>query len=175
MDMATVEMVSVEEYLATSYRPDCDFIDGVVEERNLGQKDHARLQFHIPTWFWIRRKTLFLRAFPELRIRVAFDRYRVPDVSVVRLPEPDEQVLTSPPYITIEVLSPEDTLAKLQQRLDDYLNMGVPNVWVIDPALKRGWRATSDGLFEAKDGILRTSDLHVEMPLADLFVEDLDA
>ena len=173
--MATVEMVSVEEYLATSYRPDCDFIDGVVEKRNLGQRDHALIQSQIPIWFWARRKALGLHAVTEWRILVAVGRYRVPDVCVVRLPVPREQVLTSPPYITIEVLSPEDTLAKLQQRLDDYLNMGVPNIWVIDAALKRGWRATSDGLFEAKDGILRTSDLHVEMPLADLFVEDLDA
>ena len=32
--MATRTLVSVEEYLATSYRPDCDYVDGKVVERN---------------------------------------------------------------------------------------------------------------------------------------------
>jgi len=36
--------VSVEQYLATSYRPECDYVDGAVEERNLGEKEHAILQ-----------------------------------------------------------------------------------------------------------------------------------
>ncbi len=37
-------LISVEEYLATSYRPDCDYVDGEVVERNLGEWDHSRLQ-----------------------------------------------------------------------------------------------------------------------------------
>jgi len=37
-------MISVQEYLATSYRPDCDYVDGRVEERNLGEYNHAKLQ-----------------------------------------------------------------------------------------------------------------------------------
>ena len=44
-DMATApQLVGVEEYLSTVYRPDCDYLDGVVVERNLGQFDHADLQ-----------------------------------------------------------------------------------------------------------------------------------
>ena len=41
--MASGSLVSVREYLSTSYRPDCDYIDGVVLERNVGEKDHSRL------------------------------------------------------------------------------------------------------------------------------------
>ena len=33
----------MEEYLATSYRPDCDYVDGEIEERNLGEKEHSIL------------------------------------------------------------------------------------------------------------------------------------
>jgi hypothetical protein len=37
-------LVSMEEYLSSSYEPDCDYVDGVLEERNLGEYDHGNLQ-----------------------------------------------------------------------------------------------------------------------------------
>jgi Uma2 family endonuclease len=40
-------LLSVEEYLASSYEPDCDYIDGHLEERNLGEWAHANLQLRI--------------------------------------------------------------------------------------------------------------------------------
>jgi Uma2 family endonuclease len=167
--MSTATLVSLEEYLTTTYRPDCDYVDGVLVERNVGQKDHGKLQFQVLTWFWNRRAPLGLTVFPEQRIKVSARRFRIPDVCVVTLPEPDEQIFTQPPYICIEILSPEDTFPKLQERFDDYLAMGVPNVWVLDPASRRGWRATREGHLEALDGVLKTSDGRVEMPIADLF------
>ena len=72
-------------------------------------------------WFRDRRRSLRLTAFTELRIRVGPTRYRIPDVCVVTLPAPDEQIFTQPPYICIEILSPGDTFPKLQDRFDDYL------------------------------------------------------
>ena len=42
--MRTAALVSLEEYLATSYHPDCDYVDGMLTERNVGQKDHSKLQ-----------------------------------------------------------------------------------------------------------------------------------
>jgi hypothetical protein len=44
--------------------------------------------------------------------------------------------------------------------------MGVQNIWVIDPHLRRGYRYTTDGLLEAKDGILRSSNPEIFVPLA---------
>ena len=41
MATATPLPISTSEYLRTSYRPDCDYVDGVIEERNLGELDHA--------------------------------------------------------------------------------------------------------------------------------------
>ena len=168
--MSTATLVSVEEYLATTWRPDCDYVDGEVLERNLGQMDHSSLQGELLAWFRERRSALNLRAFVELRTRTGPQRFRIPDVAVVRLPWVKEQILTRPPYICIEVLSPDDTLSRLQQRFDDYLAMGVENVWVIDPESRRAWRITPEGHLEARDGVLRTTDGHVEMPVADLFV-----
>ena len=36
--------VSVEEYLKTVYEPDCEYVDGVVEERNLGERAQRRTE-----------------------------------------------------------------------------------------------------------------------------------
>jgi Uma2 family endonuclease len=169
MSMSTSTLVSVQEYLATSYRPDCDFEDGVLVERNVGQKDHSRLQRRIVMWFGARIDNLNLEPFPEQRVKVSANRFRIPDVSVVVLPEPQEQVFVDPPYICVEILSPDDSFPKMQQRFDDYLNMGVTNIWVLDPSTRRGWSITRQGHLEALDGVLRTNDGRVEMPIADLF------
>jgi|SRR5665213_1943860 len=169
--MSTAALVSLQEYLTTSYRPDCDYVDGVLLERNVGQQDHSKLQGEVFAFFRSRRKELRLSAFVEQRIRVQQRRYRIPDVCVVLLPEPEEQIFTTPPYICIEILSPEDTFPRLQERFDDYLAMGVTNLWVLDPSMRRGWSITREGHFEALDGILRTSDGRVEMPIAELFAQ----
>jgi Uma2 family endonuclease len=170
--MGTATLISEEEYLSTSYRPDCDFIEGELIERNLGTKDHNNVQGEIYGWFRDRRRRLGLKAIVEQRMCIAADRYRIPDVCVVQLPEPDEQVFTRPPYLCVEVLSPDDSFPKLQARLDDYLSFGVPNIWVIDPASRRGWVITREGHLEALDGVMRTSDDLVALTVADLFPSD---
>src|SRR5271170_3244253 len=103
--MSTAALVSLQEYLTTTYRPDCDYVDGVLVGRNVGQKDHSKLQGEAFAFFRSRRQELRLAAFVEQRIRVSARRFRIPDVCVVPLPEPDEQIFTQPPYICIEILS----------------------------------------------------------------------
>jgi Uma2 family endonuclease len=66
-------------------------------------------------------------------------------------------------------LSPEDTFPRLQDRFDDYLAMGVPNIWVLDPVSRRAWSIVRAGHFEALDGVLRTTDGRVGMAIEDLF------
>ena len=48
--MAAAVQISVAEYLNTSYRPDCDYVDGEVRERNLGELDHSSTQSEIIVW-----------------------------------------------------------------------------------------------------------------------------
>lgn len=38
---ATPLLIPVEEYLSTAYRPDCDYVDGEVLERNVGETPHS--------------------------------------------------------------------------------------------------------------------------------------
>lgn len=168
--MSVGTLFSVEEYLRTSFRPDCDFVDGEVVERNVGKRKHGYAQGEITAWFIQRKSTLLLQAIPELRLRVAANRVRIPDVTVVEIPIPDEDVFTTPPYLCVEVMSPDDTINGMQDRIDDYLQFGAPNVWVIDPAKHRGWRVTAEGWATATDGIMRTSDGRVAMPLSDVLL-----
>jgi len=98
-------LISVEEYLATSYRPDCDFVDGHLEERNVGEWDHSSLQAAVAAFFFVRRKKWGISVATELRVQVRPNRYRIPDICVV-VGEPGEQILTRPPLLCIEILSP---------------------------------------------------------------------
>jgi Uma2 family endonuclease len=163
-------LISVDEYLRTAYDSDCDFIDGEVLERHVGEKKHGFAQLHIGAWFVSRRDTLRLEAFIELRTRISASRIRIPDVVVCEFPVPGEEVFTTPPYLCIEVMSPDDTVAAMQDRLDDYLQFGVPNVWVVDPWRHRGWHVTAEGWAVAADRIMRTSDGRVAMPLGDVLL-----
>jgi Uma2 family endonuclease len=168
--MATRTLISVEEYLTTSYRPDCDYVDGEVVERNLGEWDHSSLQGRILVYLWNRYYKDGVRVAPEQRVQVKPARFRIPDVCVV-LREPGEKILTKPPFICIEVLSPEDRMSRVRQRITDYLEMGVPYVWVLDPETKQAYTATpTEGLRELKTGILKTENPALEVPLSEIFV-----
>jgi Uma2 family endonuclease len=131
--MATTTHVPVEVYLRSSYEPDAEFVDGKIEERPMGEREHALWQKAILKWFWQHEKEWGVEVLQELRVQVAPTRYRVPDVTVLDRSQPSEQIVTVPPIAVFEVLSPEDTLQRLKQRLEDYRAMGIPEIWVIDP------------------------------------------
>jgi Uma2 family endonuclease len=164
--MATGSLVSIQEYLSTTYRPDCDYVDGLVVERNLGQYDHARLQGAVFLYFEVRRKQWGLRAVPEQRVQVSATRFRIPDVCVVK-GEPTEQIFRMPPFICIEILSPVERLTEMHQRVQDYLNFGVPYVWILDPATRKAYRSTPDALTEIIE--LRTEEPGIIVPIEALF------
>ena len=167
--MSSRTLISVEEYLASSFRPDCDYVDGHIEERNLGELNHSRIQGRLVVFLARYEGTLGIEVLPEVRVQVKLRRFRIPDVCVV-LGDPEEQVLTKPPFLCIEILSPEDRMTRVEERINDYLAMGVPYVWVLDPQTKRAFFATStEGLREVTGGVLRTEDPALEVPLAEIF------
>ena len=166
--MGLTTLVSCEEYLHTSYDPDVDYVDGELEDRNVGEKDHSKLQRNLLIWLHTHRKELGIEAFPEQRVRVSPTRYRVPDICVT-LGEPDEQVFTKPPFLCVEILSLEDRAGRMQRKISDYLQAGVPCVWVIDPRTRDAFIYTSSGMRSVQDGILRTQDPEIQVPLEALF------
>lgn len=166
--MAAATQISVTEYLNTTYRPDRDYVDGEVLERNLGEYEHSRPQMRIGAYFYNREKEWHIRVVPEQRVQVKPNRFRIPDVCVVLEELPVESIFRHPLFICIEILSKDDSFKSVIDRLDDYLAMGVENVWVIDPGARRGY-TYRDGLGLAKDGVLRTAHSGIELPLASIF------
>ena len=166
--MATRTLIPVEEYLATVYRPDCDYVDGEVMERNLGERDHGRLQLRLGAYFLARQTQWGTYAIVEQRVQVRPGKFRVPDICVI-LGSTNEQVLTRPPFLCVEILSPEDRVSRLQDRTDDYFAMGVLNVWVVDPARRCAFYATAAGDLHRVTDVLRTTDPVLEVPLSEIF------
>lgn len=167
--MATGTLVSVDEYLHTSYSPDVDFVEGVLQERNVGEKDHGRLQILLGRYLVDQEETLGIRAFTEQRIQISPFKFRIPDICVVVGPEPDEQVFTVPPFLCIEILSPEDRMGRMEERIEDYLSMGVRFVWLVDPASRKAWIYTRDARVEVKDGLLKTDEPAIHVRLDNVF------
>lgn len=169
--MPSGTIIAVEEYLSTSYRPDREYVDGVVLERNLGERDHSALQGFLTAFFMNHRKALGIHVFPEQRVQVTPRRFRVPDVCVVAGPRPQEQIFTHPPFLCIEIVSKDDRMSEMQERIADYLTFGVKHVWVVDPRTRRAYMHTVDGSREVKDGFLRTTSPDIAVPIAELFAE----
>src|SRR5271168_713425 len=121
--MATSTVVPLREYLNTTYEPDREWIAGELKERNLGELPHAVVQGFFTRLIGNHAAEWKVRAYPELREQVLADRYRVPDVVVLRNDDPVEAIVTVPPLLCIEVLSRDDRASDLQEKIDDYLRM----------------------------------------------------
>jgi Uma2 family endonuclease len=167
-------LLSIEEYLNTTYRPDVDYVDGHIEERNLGDFDHGDLQLEIGTLLRIRQKEWAIRVVTETRMRVSPTRVRIPDVCVIEAGRKCEPVILHPPLLCIEVLSPRDSVKAMRERSQDYLDMGVPQIWIFDPSTRIAYICTSHEMTRHTDGLLKLPGTLVELSVAEVFAT-LDA
>jgi Uma2 family endonuclease len=165
------ELWTVREYLRTSWSPDREFVDGRIEERNLGEKEHSIIQRYLTFLFMLKRDEWGVEVFPELRTQTGAKNFRVPDVLVVRAGESFERYLTRPPLIAIEVLSPEDSLRLMREKASEYRAFGIDNIWVIDPEPRLAYRYTSAGLEEVHTGELAVPETPIRVVLSELFAE----
>jgi Uma2 family endonuclease len=166
--MSTTTVVPLAEYLATSYRPDCEYLDGELLERNVGEWDHSRLQGLLFRYLSNREKQWGILVVPEQRVQVKARRFRVPDIAVLAGPPPAGPIIQEPPFLCIEILSPSDRMGEMQERIDDYLDFGVRYVWLINPRNRRAFVYSSGGVQEVKDGILETAHPDIRVNLAEL-------
>jgi Uma2 family endonuclease len=167
MTASTVTAVPLSEYLDSSYRPDCEYLDGELLERNVDESDHSRLQMLLSHYLCGREKEWGILVVPEQRVQVKPARFRVPDIAVLTGP-PCGPIIQTPPFLCIEILSPRDRMQEMQERIDDYLNFGVRYVWLIHPGTRRAFVYTSEEIHEVKDGVLRTENPNIRVPLSEL-------
>ncbi len=165
--MAAASAISLGEYLETSYRPDCEYLEGELLERNVGEWDHSRLQMLLSNYLCNREKQWGIVVVVEQRVQVKARRFRIPDITVLLKP-PSGPIITEPPFLCIEILSPRDRMQEMQERIDDYLAFGVRFVWLIHPRTRRAFVYAADGVREVKDGVLSTDEPKLRVPLAEL-------
>ncbi len=160
--MTSATILSVAEYLHTNFRPDREYIDGEIRERNVGKREHARVQALLTAWFVNHEIIWSAFALTEQRVQVAANRIRIPDI-VLTSTDPQPEVLVSPPILVVEILSPDDTYFDTQERAQDYLSMGVEMVWVIDPKSRTG-RMCKGNIWQ-EDPTLRVpgTPIHVDL------------
>jgi Uma2 family endonuclease len=136
---ATSSFIPLETYLRTSYEPDVEYVDGELEERNVGEFDHNMIQRAVLFWFYLHEKEWGIRSIQEQRTRVDVTKVRLPDVSVFSREIPIEQVFTRPQLIAIEILSPEDRHYRIAGKIKNYMKFGVLNIWIVDSKTREGW------------------------------------
>src|SRR5271168_1142570 len=169
--MSSSTLIPVSEYLDTIYRPDRNYIDGHLVERNLGKREHAALQGILAGIFREYRRAWGVIGLLEQRVRVTQSNYRVTDLFVVRASDPRDPIVTHPPLIAIEILSDADTVKKTYEEGQDYLRMGVEHFWVFDPIARKAFVGTNTTLAEPENGELSIPGTGVRLVLKDIFAE----
>jgi Uma2 family endonuclease len=172
--MSTKALMSVEEYLRTSFEgPDCEYLDGEIVERNMGELPHGDLQGNLYRLLWRLRAQLGLRVVPEIRVQINSRRYRVADLGVWLDDDIGIGIPTVPPFLVVEILSPEDRMVRMLPKIQEYLSIGVEWVWVVDPEEKSALIHSRKVPAGALADVLRTENPTIEIPLEHAF--DLNA
>ncbi len=168
---ASATLISLEQYLRTSYKPDCDFVDGEVQERNVGEYAHSRSQTELIFFFRSREGMWNIRTMVEQRVRVTQDRIRVCDVCLLDRAAPREDVAVTPPLVCIEVLSPEDRLSRATMVLEEYRRMGVKHVWLVDPLRRVAYVLGEEGLKLVQGSRIEAHGTPLFVDLEEIFKE----
>jgi len=160
---STSTLMSVEEYLKYSSKPNAEYIDGVLRPKPMATGLHGLVQFVL--LLLLRRQGVDAR--PEVTVRLSPTKFLIPDVIADQtLPNlyPIEPVL-----LCVEILSPEDRLGATFTKCEEYHAWGVPHCWVIDPVKQTAWEydAQCDPVRVEIGGSLHAGNLVVH--LADLF------
>jgi Uma2 family endonuclease len=163
--------VSVEEYLTMEFEHDCEYVDGVIEERDLGEFEHSYVQGLLTTLFNNKRRDWGVYALPGQRVQTEKTHFRVPDVTILREGTLREAILTHPPFLAIEVQSPDQPMRRTSTKAAEYLAFGIEHVWVIDPYARVAYRGTDQGLELVRSGELSVPGSPIRIVLEDLFAE----
>jgi Uma2 family endonuclease len=160
---AATTLMSVEEYLKYSGKPNCEYIDRVLRPKAMATSLHGLIQYLL--LLLLNRQDVDAR--PEVTVRLTANKFLIPDIiaaPIIEDPHPSEPVL-----LCAEILSPEHRLGSALAKCEEYHAWGVPYCWVIDPMKRTAWEyhAQADPVRIETDGTLHAGNLVVH--LAELF------
>ncbi len=161
--------IGVEEYLDLVFddRPEPDYVDGEVVERALPTPTHSQIQVLLGILFAPLLNRVRLILMSELRVQIQPRRFRVIDFAVYLDARPEGRYATTPAFVAIEIISPDDRYGRLTHRLEDYRRWGVPHVWLVDPELKRLYEYSEAGLLQFP--ALRLPEFDFEISAQEIF------
>jgi len=90
-------------------------------------------------WFVGHEQGWQIQVLPDMPVPLKRERFRIPDVRRCAVLNTDMRIVTTTPLVVVEVLSPEDRIANYNQRIADYLDMGIRGIWVVNPETRKGW------------------------------------
>ena len=169
MGSSTVVAVPLEVYLHTMYHPDCEWVDGEVKERHVGEGSHGLIQKFLAMYLGMREEEWNVVTSVEQRVQTSVKNYRIPDVCLLRGDAAFEEIVTIAPLLCIEILSPEDRMREMYDKIEDYLAMGAAGVWVIDPKRRKMWQTDGQGVLQPKSDELTLPGTPVRLAGVDLF------
>ncbi len=168
--MSTKVLMDVGEYLRTSFEgPDCEYLDGEIVERNMGEIPHGKVQGNLYYLLRQLRSLLGILVIPEIRIQISPTRYRVADLAVWRNDDIGTGIPTVTPFLVVEILSPEDRMVRMLPKIQEYLSIGVEWIWIVDPQEQSALLYSQKNPAGALCDVLRTENPNVEIPLTAAF------
>lgn len=160
----TAATISLEEYMRSAYEHDAEYVDGRIVERPMPTPPHSRMQAYLIRILYILAHPLGYEALPELRIRTGQNRTRIPDLCLTR--DLGETLLPStPPYLCVEILSPDERMVEVLAKVSEYLEFGVECIWVVDPESCTGEIFTQETTYRVTDGVFRAGSIEVNVRL----------
>lgn len=140
-------LVTAEELLDMPNSIDYELVDGFLVERQMGAESNAiavELAFFIRDYFKMfgRSGHIFMG---ETGFRIFPDRpnhIRKPDLAFVkfgRLPDDPQRPkghVSLIPDLAMESISPGDLASEVNEKIDDYVEAGIPLIWFFDPDSK---------------------------------------
>jgi Uma2 family endonuclease len=166
--MSTKPQIRSEDYLRMTFEHDAEFVHSEIVERGMPTYVHGRLEGLIFAEFDRLRHSHGFYPCVEVRMKIAADLYRIPDVAVLTAPA-SEEVPDKPPLVVVEILSKDDRHSDVIQKLDEYREWGVAHIWVIDPSTKRFWLYNERGLQNVSS--LALSEYPFQLTPAELFAD----
>ena len=162
--MAITELVSVEEYLHSTFEHDAEYLEGRIVARSAPEKPHSKTQGYVCRTLHQVAHPLGYEVWVEQRIHTqpAPARYRVPDLCVTQ-GEPPEDIFTEPPFLCLEILSPAGTAVEVWAKIREYLAFGVAYVWIVDPNTGKGEIHSPDGTERVENGRFRAGEIEVHL------------
>ena len=146
---ASTALVSVDEYIQHyingGAKPACEYVDGVLIPKPLGNRKHSRTQVRLTVL--LNERFRQFEVLTEIHARLRTGQFYIPDVAVERrgsgtgdYPGPD-----SPVHLCIEIVSPGQGVGQLLGKCEEYHRWGVLFCWVIDPERETAWEYPRGG------------------------------